>query len=227
MNRVRKLVKSVFDTLIKRPIQNYNVEERAYKAISVTKREAAPKHLTTQEKIFKYIEEHPELRNLTAEKPKSLLEWLKKIRVTSYGSPDTNLIKTDKSKLPVKRETFALPHMFGEIEPKVIPKGRISLTRTTNLVMEYASSKVPPSASEIAEKYDLQEQDAANLVRHFKAFELYQPASETGDYTGLPPWNKSAKMDSIAMINSSTPIEEELKKLETEKKEKAKQIDSA
>ncbi|XP_015790238.1 NADH dehydrogenase [ubiquinone] 1 alpha subcomplex assembly factor 4 [Tetranychus urticae] len=221
MEKAIKFAKSVFHTIIRRPIQNYNVEERAFKAISVTKKNPAPKHLTTQQKILKYIEEHPELKEIVVEKPKTLLEWLKKIRVVSHGVPDTELFKTDKRKLPVKRETYELPRMFGEIEPKVIPEGKISLQRTTNLVMEYASMKIKPSSKEIAEKYNLEEQDAANLVRHFKAFELYKPAKETGDYEGLPPWSKTVKNDTfLGMLFSKQDSIEEPKKLIDDKSDK-------
>lgn len=66
--------------------------------------------------------------------------------------------------LPQDRKSPDLPE-FGFHQPKVIPKGRISLAQATELLGKHATDPAKYGAAEAASEYNIDAADAKNILK--------------------------------------------------------------
>jgi len=154
-----------------RPVQNYNVEERAFKVISREKPTPAPVHPGKMKDIMEAIKRDPELLTKGKLDPKSM-ENMSKVFLTSQGN--NPIIKARKKDLPMDRKGHE-EYPYGTEEPAVIPQGKASMKQLLDLLINHQSKPRQFTADKLAAEYNLDVVDVRNVVEYFKPFQLYIP----------------------------------------------------
>ncbi|XP_074605057.1 NADH dehydrogenase [ubiquinone] 1 alpha subcomplex assembly factor 4 [Brevipalpus obovatus] len=182
MDKFRNFLKNIYVRGVKKKIMNYNAIERAMKYAEQEKKSVAPRHLSTQEKVMKYIEEHPEVKDIVVEKPKQLLERLKQVKVNSSGSNIEIVKPRGKTKPMIGKEPKPDPEPFGdEGIVKHVPPGRITLAQAMDVITECSYNPEKYKPSQLASDLNLKEEDVENLVNYFQPLEFVIPPSWSDD----------------------------------------------
>jgi len=156
-----------------RPVKNFNVEDRAFKQISKEKTGAAPPH-PSMEKIMEEIRNDPELLN----RGKLSEDERNKLSQVYLKSQGDNWVIRTKQNLPSARVT-PVDNVYGVEEPAIIPKGRITLRQTLELMEKYQQDKEKNTPEVLAKEYNLEIPVTINVLTKFRPFQVYvQPKPE-------------------------------------------------
>ncbi|OQR71911.1 hypothetical protein BIW11_10704, partial [Tropilaelaps mercedesae] len=71
---------------------------------------------------------------------------------------------------------------FGFEEPKIIPKGRISLSQATKLLKSHADNPKKYGANEAALEYNLDIKDSKNIIKYFIPLKVFD-AEDKNSYS--------------------------------------------
>lgn len=168
-------------SLIKRPVVNWNVENRAQKFLEKQKRpEVAPRHPSSKEAIDKFSKEHPEVLEEQAKKNTNLAKMLEGLVVTpeKFGE----IISKKKQKLPEDRSKVP-DHEFGYLEPETIRPGRCTIRQAMQFLGNHYSDPENFNASVIAKEYNLDKNHVNRVLQYFSVFLVQIPGQKTAELT--------------------------------------------
>jgi len=175
-----------------RPVQNFNVEERAFKEISRDKPTPAPVHPGKMKGIMDEIKRDPDLLTKGKLDPKTL-ENMSKVFLTSHG--DNPVVKSIKKDLPTDRRGHE-EYPYGMDESVVVPPGKASMRQLLDLLSNHQSKPRDFTADKLAAEYKLDIVDVRNVLEYFKPFQLHVPKKK--EQPKLPPLKYlQKKMDDI------------------------------
>lgn len=110
------------------------------------------------------------------EKPKQLIEWLKKVKVVSKTEPLPTIEPVSGIKPVIMKDSQPRPNPFGPApEVKNVPPGRIALAQAVDLISECNHNQAAFKPQQLAKDLNLSEKDVCNLVKYYKPFELFVP----------------------------------------------------
>lgn len=166
---------------VTRPVREYNLYERAHKAVIKNKYVPSPKHPSTQEFIEKTINELPsDVKQKLTNADVSLEERLRQVYVTSQ---DIVPIQTQSGQhpdrsLPLDRAHHEVPE-YGFFEPKVVPYGKVTLKDAVQFISAHQTDPDNYSSDSIAVKHKLDQRLTEQVLKHFGTFSLYVPPQPT------------------------------------------------
>ncbi|XP_046407164.1 protein NDUFAF4 homolog [Ischnura elegans] len=158
---------------VSRRIQRFNIENRAHREISKEKPTPAPAYPTTIREIERIVKENPEAIEEQAKKNKDLDERLKVVYLKSYDIKPEKTLDSGKP-LPANRSTPEETD-FGFLEPKMVPRGKVTLRQALKFIAEYQSDPKVSSIANIASQNNISESMTENIVKYFRTFEIYIP----------------------------------------------------
>lgn len=195
----------VFSVLIKKPIRNYNVENRAHKLISKDKLPPAPKYETDQDHIEKLLKEQPSKFQESLLKDAKLDDHLKKVFVVSRGdNADQN--KTKKGPILLKSKPYE-PPLFGIVEPDKVSQGKVTLTNALKFLTNYQADPIGYGVDLITKKYSLPKTTVSNILHYYKVFQVYMPPEK-----GMKAKFAGPPVSQTKVVVKSLPSSEENKK---------------
>jgi len=162
-----------------KPVRDYNIEERAEKAILANKYSPSPNYPGTRDLIDESIQNlPPEARKELEVTSEGLGRRLQDIFVTSrdQGRIEPRPRETPSRPLP-KERTQPAPWEYGPPPPAVTPYGRITIKDALAMVAEHAQD---PNASPgvTAMKYKLDTQLTEAVLKHFGTYRLITPVEK-------------------------------------------------
>lgn len=174
-----------------RPIKSFNIENRAHRVISKEKPIPAPRYPTNIEDLKRALEADPDLEEKLNTKDEKLDNRLKDVYVTSMGIPEDDITREKKSQSttrPLPKDRKMPPqYEFGFKESERVPYGRTTLRDAINFISANQTDPKQVTATEIALKYKLREDDVANILKYFKTYEVYLPETKTSKATFAGP----------------------------------------
>jgi len=164
----------VFSTYIKRPAQNWNIENRAQAFLEKQEKpKVAPRHPTTKKLIDDFSKEHPEIEKTQVKKDENLAKMLQGLVVNPERMGQFASV-TKKQNLPLDRAKAA-DDEFGYTEPQVIRPGRCSIRQALEFIGDHYQDSTSHSAALIAKQYNLDSQRVEHVLRHFHVFHVQMP----------------------------------------------------
>lgn len=98
--------------------------------------------------------------------------------VFAYDSSDFQPeIKRAKDNLPQDRDTPA-ETLYGFVEPTFIPKGKVSLSQTIELLTKHGINPKEYKAEQAAKEYGLELQDAKLILEYYMPLTTLDPSNE-------------------------------------------------
>ncbi|XP_003744649.1 NADH dehydrogenase [ubiquinone] 1 alpha subcomplex assembly factor 4 [Galendromus occidentalis] len=157
---------------VTKPFRSFNVENRAQRVLSREKPVQAPHYETAQQDLPKEMQE--QIRSKIVSRSDALNERLRDVRVVSDGvNPE---IKRIQENLPRDRFPSALP-AYGFVEPKSVPKGKLSLSQSISLLEKHYSNPAKYTAAEAAKEFHLDVRDAELIIEYYMPLTLMDPES--------------------------------------------------
>lgn len=173
----------VASSLIRRPLKNWNVENRAQRLLDRQDRpSSAPKHPSSKEYIDTFSKEHPEILDELTKKDPGLDKRLEGLVVNpeKFGE-----ILSKKKPLPENRTQ--MPDLeFGYLEPEVIRPGRFTIKQAMEFLGNHYSDPETYSASVIAKEYNLNKDQVGRVLQYFSIFLVQIPGQATEHKDMLP-----------------------------------------
>ncbi|CAG2103070.1 unnamed protein product [Medioppia subpectinata] len=189
--------KRVYGFYVKRPLQRFNVDNRAEKAIDKQKAipRMAPRHERTDQLFKQITQNNPQFRQELNEKREDLLKRLQTVKVVSEERVWTEeevkemeeIKERVRSRLPHSHEGTDIP-MHAYVEPHHVPIGRISLIRALDFIGKHAQSPDHFDAHTIAAQHRLDEEEVKNVLKYFKPFYkdvMTDPVADTEEVLGV------------------------------------------
>jgi NADH dehydrogenase [ubiquinone] 1 alpha subcomplex assembly factor 4 len=235
-------VSRVYGTIIKRPMQRYNVEHRAHKVLDKIENPAAPAMRAPMYQSDKQIldqvrQENPELGAEMKRKDETLHAHLKDVYVTSKDPPgmapaeqSTRQVHLDRP-LPLDRTVNSEVFIPGllRVDKRKAPRGKITLEQAMTLLTDHASKPEVHTVQSLATTYRLNPETLEDVVKHFKLFKVHIPTEkEEEEYDPLKAgktWVSDVKeelQDSYDMHQERMQHLKRLKQKDKERKERDK-----
>lgn len=171
-----------------RPLKSFNIENRAHRVISKEKPIVAPSYPSTVEELKRVREAEPDIDDKLNRKDPELDDRLKDVYVTSHGRPEDDVTKEHSTNRPLPQNRTAVPDFdFGLKEPDKIPYGRTTLRHAIDYIASHQINPEEVTAAKIAFEYKLKVEDVENILKYFKTYEVYMPATKTTPATFAGP----------------------------------------
>ncbi|XP_032523732.2 protein NDUFAF4 homolog [Danaus plexippus] len=200
-----------------RPVKAFNIENRAHKIISKEKPKAAPTYPSTFEELKRVKEADPEIDKKLDTKDPGLDDRLRNVYVTSHGRPEDDITREKRK----QSEDRPLPSFRGQVpdfdfglkEPEKIPYGRTTLRQAIDYISSHQINPTEVTAAKIAFEYNLKEEDVVNILKYFKTFEVYLPATRTTPAMFAGPTQLRQKLykNKVPEIENKKDVEENKK----------------
>jgi len=158
-----------------KPVRDWNIEERAHKAVLANRYTPSPNHPGTRELIDDTIAKlPPEARKELERTSEDFGKRLQDVYVTSQdkGVVETPPRATPSRPLPKERRQ-PLPWEYGHRPPAVTPYGKLTLKDALAIVSQHADT--PESPGVVALKYKLDTKQTEALLRYFGTYRLITP----------------------------------------------------
>ncbi|XP_064095113.1 protein NDUFAF4 homolog isoform X1 [Macrobrachium nipponense] len=169
-----------------KPIRNYNIEERAHRAIMEKNRPKAPRHESTVRLIEDSVRSLPEeIKENLKGKDKELLERLRTVYVTSKDvTPEIKISsETPNRPLPVDRKTMEDPE-YGFHVPARVPYGKITLRDALQAISKHQEDPQLWTAKKISYEYKIDSGLAEKMLTYFRTFIVVVPNKKEQRITG-------------------------------------------
>jgi len=163
----------IFKSKVVRPVKNYNIEERAMKAISRDKPTQAPTYEGPTKQMMDKIREDPNLLLKRATLNPGLAKNLKEVYLKSHGDwPELTTTRT----MPKLRSTTAT-HAFeyGYEEPEKVREGMATLRQMVQLLSDHQNNPEVWTPEKIASQYKLKVEEVEDIIKYFKPFQVFSP----------------------------------------------------
>ncbi|UXI17267.1 hypothetical protein NH340_JMT03210 [Sarcoptes scabiei] len=161
--------KRIFYIVIRRPIEQFNIDNRAQKKIANPT--IAPWHETTQRSISEQLKKNNDFANLDS-KNNNLLNRLKSIKIDQENFPITPPLDTATSNnlkrkaLPENRFGLDLPHYL--YKPAKLSPGKITVLDVYDIILSHRKDNL--SVEKIAEKYSIDVKDIEKILKYIGVF---------------------------------------------------------
>lgn len=240
-------VSRVYGSLVKRPIQRYNVEHRAQKVISKIENPnapamRAPMYQTDRQILDQIRQSNPDLGKDIKRRDDVLHTHLRDVYVTSKDPPGIDPPEQSRRQihpdrpLPTSRdgnpEAF-IPGMLRIDNRKKAPRGKVTLEQAMTLLTDHAIKPEVNTAQSLADTYRLNPETVEHALKHFKLFKVHIPAeTEKPKFDPLAA-GKDWVVDTKDDIKESYKLLEErrehrlkLKKIDEERKKRQLTLES-
>ncbi|CAH0717872.1 unnamed protein product, partial [Brenthis ino] len=181
-NTLKPLEMGALVTKALRPIKSFNIENRAHRVISKEKPDVAPSYPSTIEELKRVHEVDPHIDEKLDKKDPGLDERLKDVYVTSYGRPEDDVTKEKKDQSvnrPLPQSRGLVPDFdFGLKEPDKVPYGKTTLRHAIDYISSYQINPAEVTAAKIAHEYKMKVDDVECILKYFKTYEVYLPATK-------------------------------------------------
>jgi len=168
----------VTSALIRRPVKNWNVENRAQSLIETQEKPtAAPRHPSTRELLDKFSHDHPELSAIQKTKNEQLAKMLHGMVVNPQKMGE---IKSTVSTEP--RVADRVKHAddeFGYLEPEKIRPGKCSIRQTLQFLGDHFTNPQQFNANVIASSYQLDSERVKLVLKYFQVFQIQLPGQQS------------------------------------------------
>ncbi|KAI4494331.1 hypothetical protein M0802_009014 [Mischocyttarus mexicanus] len=159
---------------LKRPLNKFNIENRANAVLSRSKPIPAPKPAASIKQLQLAQELNPGFLKDHYAKNLKLDENLKNVYVTSTGSETNTLNQPNPDRpLPLSRVTEDLE--FGFHLPDSVPIGKITLKDLFQLIISYKDDSVKNNFDSLAKQYKLDKETVEKLIEYYKLYQLIIP----------------------------------------------------
>ena len=182
-------VSRVYGSLVKRPLQRYNVDTRAEKVITKTEDPAAPAKRAPMFDADVLAREEA-LRNSDGihKVEKELLDRLKVVYVDSKD-PHPNPKTEANPARPLPQDVVQHYPEFVPAQLRVerlgqarnIPPGKVTLDQSVNILTKFKESKGNFGAADISQEYKLNKEVAGNIVRYFEIFNMMETTTRESE----------------------------------------------
>ncbi|GFR94241.1 NADH dehydrogenase [ubiquinone] 1 alpha subcomplex assembly factor 4 [Elysia marginata] len=160
-----------------RPIRNFNVENRAAKALERQQKapKAAPKHASSVDAMSHMQQDKGQILDDVENKNERLHERLKQIYVDSKDAPIQ--IKSARTAVPLTRQTFGEPDLgvMDVTADTEVPRGKSSLKVLMSFISRHQEDPNSHPATVIAKDHSLDPTVVQNVLTHFKVMHLHLP----------------------------------------------------
>lgn len=200
-----------------RPVKSFNIENRAHRVISKEKPTVAPSYPSTVEELKRVREVDPDIDVKLSKKDPELDERLKDVYVTSHGRPEDDVTKEKQEKTsdrPLPQDRKAVPDFdFGLKEPEKVPYGKTTLRHAIDYISSHQINPEEVTAEKIAFEYKLKVEDVENILKYFKTYEVYLPATKTSPamFAGPTELRRQLYKSNLKEIESKKDADEENK----------------
>jgi len=206
-------VSRVYGTIVKRPLQRFNVEHRAEKLI--TKFEdpkAAPQRAPMYEADVKVREEIIRTEDGVHKVGPELLDRLKQVYVDSQ---DTNPRAAENPDRPLPRDVAQHYQDFVPAQMRVerqgrersIPRGRVTLNQTLDILNKYRTTEGEFGAEQISGEYKINKNVADNVVRYYELFNMMETNTRENEYDPPDPLTAGKDWVDIRSLEGEKIIE--------------------
>jgi len=157
----------------KRPIKNFNVQNRAERELDrqKTKPTPAPKHQTTEPMLKKYVEDNPHVKEEVAKKNDDLVANMNRLKLEVTGkNPEIKYSNPDRP-LPQHRGMFKDSMLLSE-KPEKVPLGKLSLVQAAEMLSKHKKTPEEYSAKVIAAEYKLDLDETYCLLQYFYSLDM-------------------------------------------------------
>lgn len=164
----------VMSHFVKRPVRNWNVENRAFREIErqKDKPKLAPLHASTEKPIQDFRDDNPGLLNEQQMKNEALHSRLGEM----LAKPDKVPEPRSRS-LPEDRGMREDPE-YGYLEPTHVSKGFCSIRQALEFICEHHTDPKQNTANQIAQQYSLEPHNVEQILRHFKPLQVQIPKTD-------------------------------------------------
>lgn len=198
-----------------RPIKSFNIENRAHRVISKEKPNVAPSYPSTIEELKRIKKVEPNIDEKLDKKNVPLDQRLKEVYVTSFGRPEDDVTKEIKNQnvdrpLPVNR-SLVPDFDFGLKEPDKVPYGKTTLRQAIDFISSHQVNPTEVTAAKIAHEYNMKVEDVENILKYFKTYEVYLPATKNSPalFAGPSELRKQMQANDVQAIAEKKDTSEE------------------
>lgn len=156
--------------------RNYNIEQRAHKAISQSNLRPVPKYESTKKDLERVLLEHPDIVEESQKKNPEHDTRLKQVFVTSSHNIDQR--RNLNPERPLPSDTTPVDYFelgYREVEVAQISPGKCSLRQIIQFIGDNKLNPDEWTAEKIASDYKIKVEDAENLLEYYRIFELHVP----------------------------------------------------
>ncbi|XP_050671549.1 protein NDUFAF4 homolog [Leptidea sinapis] len=196
-----------------RPLKSFNIENRAHRVISKEKPQPAPRYPSTIEDIQRVEETVKNIDDILERKDPGLDDRLKNVYVTSQGRPEDDItreVRQQRINRPLPQNTKAVEEFdFGLKEPDKVPYGRTTLRQAIEYISSHQMNPQEVTAAKVAFEYKLKEEDAVNILKYFKTFEIFVPETKESKavFAGPSTIKKRLAQQSIPKIEGEKSVD--------------------
>jgi len=175
-------VSRVYGSVVKRPLQRYNVDHRAEKVITRTEDPAAPAKRAPMFDADLLAREEALKNNSSIHKVESeLLDRLKVVYVDSADPQHKPRTEYNPAR-PLPQDVvqhypdFVPAHMRLERPglARKIPPGKVSLDQSVNILTKFKESEGMFGPADISQEYKVNKEVASQIIRHFEIFNMME-----------------------------------------------------
>jgi len=166
-----KGIAKLFRSVVRRPIQHVNVENRAQREIDRQQNQPtpAPKYEHAKASIQRDMADSKDDYESQLNKNEGLLTRMEGM----IAEPD-KFPEIESRPLPTDREAFAEPE-YGYLEPVNIPRGKCSLKQAVEFIQEHDAKPGEVSNQTIATQYIMDPEKVKEILKHFRMMKLHIP----------------------------------------------------
>ncbi|KAL7300666.1 hypothetical protein TKK_0006649 [Trichogramma kaykai] len=162
-----------FASRLSRPLRNWNIENRAHKAVSRDKPKPAPTYDSTKKQIELVNKLDPQYKDKASTKNVQLDENLKQVFVRSNTAEVQEIDTRADPEKPLPKDKY-LPEEFefGFYEETQDIPGRISLRRAIELIGKRNADPKINSIEALASEYKLEPKTVENILEYYGIFKV-------------------------------------------------------
>ncbi|XP_078398414.1 NADH dehydrogenase [ubiquinone] 1 alpha subcomplex assembly factor 4 [Cetorhinus maximus] len=154
-----------------RAMRNFNLENRAHRAISKEKARIAPRHPNSEALIEQQLSDHPEVHE-AHNKNEELLSLLKDVYVDSKDIPAKKHVSAETSKQLQEHRLLKSTLNYELFNITKVPIGKLSIPEALTILNNHKLQPKIWTTDKIAEDYSLELKDVKGLLEFFKPFEI-------------------------------------------------------
>jgi len=207
-------VSRVYGFLVRRPLQRYNVENRAEKMINKFEDPnavpyRAPMFKSDAQLLEELKKESPEIFSETVKKDDVLLQRLKSVYVDSTDPEiDQRLKETKDRPLPKDVRQHYVDFVPAQMRlertgtTRVVPRGKVTLNQAVEMLTRNSQSSGKFGPQEISDEYRISSSTALNIIQHFEVFNMMETNSREDESVKPDPLSAGPDWESVKLNTS-------------------------
>lgn len=192
-------VSRVYGSMVKRPLQRYNVDHRAEKVVRKIEDPnaaamRAPMYQSDADLLEEIRKQNPGMAEHAVRKDTGLHHRLKSVYVESTD-PEVQVSPPDPSK-PLPRNTSQYSYDFvpaqlrmdtKDRKSRVLPRGKVTLEQTVNFLTHFKKTEGTFDHTAIAEQYRINPETAKQALRYFTIFNMMETKTRESEMSTPDP----------------------------------------